>query len=902
MKDASAPSLTRRTDYKPTSHTIEGVSLEFALNLTRTVVTSRFDVNPRDPSSPDDLVLDGDGLELLDVRLNGLVLPDDRYTASPDVLRIQGPVSGTIEITTAIYPAKNTELMGLYASQGGLYTQCESEGFRRITYFYDRPDILAVYSVKLRAPIGIFPVMLSNGNLIREYLEGDEQAAEWHDPFPKPSYLFALVAADLVSLDRTILDAQGERKLLQVYTKPHDISKAGHALESLERAVRWDEKRFGLSLDLERFMIVAVPDFNSGAMENKGLNLFNTKFVLADPDTATDRDYELIEAVIGHEYFHNWTGNRITCRDWFQLTLKEGLTVFRDQEFTADMISAGLSEQQAASARAVKRIDDVRTLRALQFPEDAGPMAHPIRPAAYQEIRNFYTATIYEKGAEVIRQLQTLFGVDGFRRGMELYFKRHDGKAATCEDFVSSILDANNHSEWFEPFMRWYSTLGTPRLSVTSDWDPESARLELELKQTLDPRNQDQTQPLMIPVAFGLIGQDGQPWSDPKLPEMLLLTRASATYKFELPAYRGQPAPICSLLRGFSSPVHLEAAQSVEALQCLAGSDTDPFNRWEACQRLILEALLPLPPHIGSDVQRAHAITALLGVWDDPQASDAFKAAALSLPSEAVVAEAWAARAHPICPLRIHQAVERMHTALAETLTEQFLATDRQLDDPVPPYELSPLSVARRSVQHLAQAALTKILPPAARAEQLLRRFRATNNITSRIALLNLLCRIGGEPASLALNEFADQYARNALAMDKWFAVQVYSIGFQDPGGLGVLDRVRGLLDDPRYDHGNPNRVMSVLGVFFRQAPVGFHRDDGQGYALWADALTALDTRNSSLAARLARSLDRWQAYKPELRDQMRLAIEQLQSQPNLSSDLVEVCGRLLEVSSESNG
>lgn len=903
MKDALSPVvLTRREDYLPPTHCIDWVNLDFELDLETTTVTCEFGFRPhpaRGSGLP--LRLEGDELEFVAAWLDDEPLEKSAYSVSVHHFELHHANQGRLRIQSRIHPSRNTQLMGLYASGSGLYTQCESEGFRRIAYFLDRPDVLAIYTVTLKAPAQQFPVLLSNGNLMEETLEHGVRTAVWHDPFPKPSYLFALVAADLTHIEKTIRTSSGESKLLQVYTKPNDIQKAQHALESIERAVIWDEVRFGLPLDLERFMIVAVPDFNSGAMENKGLNLFNTRFVLADADTATDRDYELIEAVIGHEYFHNWTGNRITCRDWFQLTLKEGLTVFRDQEFTADMLSRGLSEEQAISARAVKRIDDVRTLRALQFPEDAGPMAHPIRPAAYQEIRNFYTATIYEKGAEVIRQLQTLFGVDGFRKGMDLYFQRHDGQAASCEDFVSSILDANGRSDWFQPFLRWYSTLGTPRLTVSSTWDAQAAELEITMSQTLDPRNQDQTEPLMIPVGFGLIGRDGQPWSDASLPNTLLLTESSLTHRFHLPAYQGQPAPVCSLLRGFSSPVHLESNQRVEDLQCLARFDTDPFNRWESCQRLILEALLPQASHIGSDVQRTQAVEALEAVWSDTHASHAFKAAVLSLPSENVVAEAWAAREHPIEPLRIHQALERMQVSIGESLREAFESLDRTLDVPSPIYQPDPASTALRSVQHLAQAALTQILPDEERAEQLLKRFRQANNITSRMALLGLLVRMGGAAASLALAEFAERFAKNALAMDKWFAVQVYSVRFQDPAGLEVLERVRNLLGDPRYDIGNPNRVLSVLGVYFKQCPVGFHRQDGLGYGLWAETLAELDARNSSLAARLARSLDRWKAYEPGLQVQMQEAIERLQAQPNLSKDLSEVCGRLLEVSPESN-
>lgn len=891
--------LTRRTDYAPSTHAITSVWLDFQLDLSRTIVSGRFELHPRAGSEQAPLSLAGDGLELLDLRLNGEVLPLERYQVSAEGLTISGPVSGTLELQTAIYPSKNTELMGLYASRGGLYTQCESEGFRRIIYFLDRPDVLATYRVQLRAPRDCFRAMLSNGNLVRECEEDGMRVCEWHDPFPKPSYLFALVAADLVSIDRTVRDANGADKLLQVYTLPHDQPKAHFAMDCLERALHWDERRFGLSLDLERFMVVAVPDFNSGAMENKGLNLFNTKFVLADPDTATDLDHELIEAVIGHEYFHNWTGNRITCRDWFQLTLKEGLTVFRDQEFSADMRAQDLTPDQARSSRAVKRIEDVRTLRAQQFPEDAGPMAHPIRPAQYQEIRNFYTATVYEKGAEIIRLLQTMLGPNGFRSGMDLYFARHDGSAAVCEDFVQAILDANQVSSWFHPFMRWYSTLGTPRLEFRSDWDRETGVYTLTLTQSIDPRNAEQLDPLFIPVGFGLIGQDGQEWLDDPIPELILLSEASTRLEMVLPGRRHQPKPVASVLRGFSAPVLLKADQTPEELQFLAQFDTDPFNRWDAAQRLILEALLPTDDDQLRRTQQRGVVDVLRSVLQDQGASNPFRALVVRLPSEAVVAEAWASREIPVDPLAIHGLIQQLEMQIARELASEFTALDEALDQalegPQEAYRAEPVQSGLRAIRHLAQAFVTRLSPSESRAERLLARYLRADNITSRMSCVSLLARLPGPAADSALAHFAQGFGDNPLAMDKWFAAQAAAVPYGDQRAESTLVRVRALLEDRRFDWANPNRVRAVLASFFMQSGAGFHRADGEGYALWTQTLAKIDAANSSLAARLARSLDRWQSYEPGRREAMRRAIETLQAQPGLSKDTGEVCSRFLQ-------
>ena len=903
MKEGQAgtPSaqVIRQSDYRPPSHRITDLQLEFELGLEETWLTSDFGFEPLLASSqdgPTDLLLAGDGLCFEAAWLNDQPLAADAFQVSPEAFCLKNASTGRLRIRTRLQPSANTELMGLYASRGGLYTQCESEGFRRMTYFLDRPDVMTVYTVTLRAPVGQFPVLLSNGNLVKEYEDNGQRVSVWHDPFPKPSYLFALVAADLQCLEAFVTSLSGARKQLQVYTRPQDLCRAEFALESLKHSVAWDEQRFGLELDLERFMIVAVPDFNSGAMENKGLNLFNTKYVLADPDTATDKDYELVEAVIGHEYFHNWTGNRITCRDWFQLTLKEGLTVFRDQEFTADRLAEGLSPEQAASARAIKRIEDVRTLRTHQFPEDAGPMAHPIRPLQYQEIRNFYTATVYEKGAEVIRMLQTLFGREGFRKGMALYVKRHDGRAATCEDFVSSILDANKRPELFEPFMRWYSVAGTPGVGVKSHWDAGQARLTLTLTQAL----QAGQPPLVIPIRTGLLSEEGRQLLED---QVLLLTEPEQFFVFDLPSHKGKSEPIASLLRGFSAPVQLGQGLSAKALQSLAAHDTDAFNRWEACQRLMLAQLMP---DATTAEEREGLMQTLLRLADDPALSDGFKLLCLTPPSEALVAEHWCSEGHAIDPSAIRRRLEALRLAMALALEPVIKPLDAQVDttERAEHYRPSGPAAGRRAFQHLAQSLLTLLSPTQDRAEQLLKRYFAATNMTRRMACLSGLVSLEGiatQACQKALDDFLERYKDNDLALDKWFSVQVATVRLHDTEGLDLLTTVRGLLDHPRYDLGSPNRIRSVLGPFFMQVSPGFHRGDGAGYQLWCDQLARLASRNSQLASRLARSLDRWQAFEPQRRLAMRKAIEALSETPGLPADLAEVCGRFLADVTESS-
>ena len=879
------PRVIRRQDYKAPSHRISTVSLDFTLGLESTRVINTFSFEQTGASNT--LELHGDALQLVGVVLDGRPIvigaPDPVYGLdySEQHLRISNlPVSGQLCIETIINPQANTELMGLYASKGGLFTQCESEGFRRITYFLDRPDVMATYNVVMRGDRALFPVMLSNGNLIGQRDLGNGiHEAHWRDPFPKPSYLFALVAADLEKIEESITTRSGKKALLQVYTRAEDLSQADFALASLKRAIFWDERRYGLELDLERFMVVAVPDFNSGAMENKGLNLFNTKYVLADPQTATDLDYDGIESVIAHEYFHNWTGNRITCRDWFQLTLKEGLTVFRDSEFSSDMAAEGLSPAQAESAKALRRIDSVRVLRAAQFPEDAGPMSHPIRPDSYQEIRNFYTATVYEKGAEVIRMLQTMLGIDGFRRGMDLYFARHDGQAVTCEEFVGAMFDANQQKT-ANKFMRWYDTSGTPRVIVTDTWSPEESCYRIEFRQVISQAS-PQKEALPIPIDFGLLVPNHAEIDLRQIAplackggefkgRLFILNEESAEISFGLPV-----RPVPSLLRGFSAPVALEYPYSDAQLLTLLAHDSDPFNRWEAGQRLMLRAMqaMKFEPIVG----------AFKAIAADSGLDNGYKAAMLTPPSELYMAEQMAV----VDPQVIRAARNALRAALSAELKDELLSIDESLRTrPNAAYSPDPISTGRRSLANLAQhwLALSGELP----SSELFVRFRRAANMTDRIALLQALVEGDSDEAADALVLYLEQFGGHPLALDKWFTVQVTMTSET------ALLRVKSLLTHPKFDVTNPNRVRSVLGAFFHQNLPGFHRADGEGYALWAEQVLAIDRRNSQLASRMARALDRWDRFEPKRKALMRTALEQVASDAQLSSDVREVITKAL--------
>jgi aminopeptidase N len=909
----------RRLDYTPANFLVDRVQLVFELLPEDTRVESTLSLR-RNPAAPANapLELDGEALSLEGLFLDGQALDNDAWAITEGRLIVAAlPERCELKIITRIVPASNTSLSGLYVSNGNFFTQCEAEGFRRITWFPDRPDVMSRYTVTLRAPRDRFPVLLSNGNLVsqgecaapapvdhRAQGEADHTPGAWHeavwdDPFPKPSYLFALVAGQLVATEERLRTASGREVLLQVWVEPGNEGRTGHAMASLVRSIRWDEARFGLELDLDRFMIVAVSDFNMGAMENKGLNIFNTKYVFAHPRLATDQDFAAVESVVGHEYFHNWTGNRVTCRDWFQLTLKEGLTVFRDQEFSADVMAAqAATPEAAASARAVKRIEDVRVLRAAQFPEDAGPMAHPIRPDSYQEINNFYTVTVYEKGAEVIRMLQTLVGREGFRRGMDLYFERHDGQAVTCDDFIAAVADANGAD--LGRFGRWYSQAGTPRVSVSTRHDPASGRFRLEVRQFTPPTpGQPDKQPLHIPLAIGLVGPEGadlplQPSSETAAfvrrvenegmqhTAVLDLTEAHQVFEFEQVA---QP-PVPSLARGFSAPVIVEYAYDDAQLAFLAAHDSDPFNRWEAAQRLMTRCVLALLEGADPAARCAPLVDAIRRVLDDPALDPAFREQMLTLPSEGFVSE----QLPVVDPVAVRQARETVRVQLARELGPRWCELHGTLTRNAP-WSPDPHAAGERALRNAAlgfwidtgdEAAVS-----AAEAQ-----FSAADNMTDRAGALHALLRAGGPARERALAAFAGMFADEPLVLDKWFTMQATM--HRRPGDPPVLDRIRELSRHPAFSLRNPNRVRALIGSFCHGNLAEFHAVDGSGYTWWADRVLEIDPLNPQVAARLARALDRWRKFTPERQAAMRAALERVAAAPKLSRDVAEIVGKAL--------
>nr|HPM68388.1 aminopeptidase N [Piscinibacter sp.] len=836
------------------------------------------------------LRLHGEDLEPLRVLANGQSVS---FRSEAGELVIDNPPEGdfTLEIRNTCAPEKNTQLSGLYTSGGGFFTQCEAEGFRRITYFLDRPDVMAVYTVTLRASKSRYPVLLSNGNLVEQGdLDNGRHFAKWHDPFPKPSYLFALVAADLVAREQHIRTRSGKNHLLQVWVRRGDLDKTEHAMNSLIASVVWDEARFKLPLDLDRFMIVAVGDFNMGAMENKGLNIFNTKYVLAHPATATDEDYAGIESVVGHEYFHNWTGNRITCRDWFQLSLKEGLTVFRDQEFSQDMSGS-------ATARAVKRIADVHTLRELQFPEDAGSMAHPVRPDEYVEINNFYTATVYEKGAEVVRMMQTLVGRDGFAKGMSLYFERHDGQAVTCDDFAQAIADANPGSELartLPQFKRWYAQAGTPRVTARGRYDAPTRTYTLALEQACAPSHgQADKQPYVIPVAMGLLSRDGQPMAlrledEPPATateRVLVLEEARSFYTF----VDVDSEPVPSLLRHFSAPVTLVDGLHDADLLVLLAHDPDAFNRWEAGQRLALQRLLAAVRD-DAPLQLDAAFTgAMREVLRHPTLDAAFKALVLTPPSETYIAE----QLESVDPQRIHAAREAMVLQLAQALHGDW-EWAWEAHQVAGPYTSAPEPAGRRALANLALAMLC--LDATARGDVLwqgraYQRFKDAANMTDREGALWALLASHSEMADLALPRFHDMFRGDALVLDKWFALQASA-----PERDGrVFARVKALLKHPDFTLHNPNRARSLVRSLCGDNPAAFHRSDAAGYVFWSERVIELDAFNPQLASRIARVMDRWAQLAEPYRSAAREAIARVAARTDLSNDVREVVTRALE-------
>ena len=897
MKEGQATAI-HRLDYAPPAYWIDTVDLAFDLDPVKTRVLNKMRLRRNPAVAPQPLRLDGEELNLARVLVNGAGTSFKMEGGQLVLENLpEGDAPFELEIFTTCAPAKNTQLSGLYVSGDTFFTQCEAEGFRRITYFLDRPDVMASYTVTLRADQARYPVLLSNGNLTDagELPEG-RHFATWHDPHKKPSYLFALVAGKLVAREQRIATRSGSEHLLQVYVRPGDLDKTEHAMNSLIHSVLWDEARFGLPLDLERFMVVATSDFNAGAMENKGLNIFNTKYVLANPATATDTDYANIESVVGHEYFHNWTGNRVTCRDWFQLSLKEGLTVFRDQEFSMDMAGS-------ASARAVKRIEDVRVLRTVQFPEDAGPMAHPVRPDSYVEINNFYTVTIYEKGAEVVRMQHNLVGREGFARGMKLYFERHDGQAVTCDDFAQAIADANPGSELanrLEPFKRWYSQAGTPRVRAEGHYDAAARSYTLTLTQSC-PHTPGQAEklPFVIPVTLGLLAPDGTALplqlAGEAAPGATERTVVLAEPQLTLTFVHLDSAPVPSLLRGFSAPVVLDCAYSDAELLTLLAHDSDAFNRWEAGQRLALR--FAINAIAGSaDQESAGAekplqpafVQAMREVLRHPQLDAAFKELVLTLPSEAYIAE----QLDVVDPQRIHAVREAMRAQLADELQADWAWAWEEHQD-CGAYRPDAVSTGRRALAGMALSMLCL----AARTSgdtvwpgKTYQRFKTATNMTDRFNALSALVSSGHELAQPALARFHALFKDEALVIDKWFALQASA---PDRGG-DVLPAVRQLMKHPQFSLKNPNRARSVIFSYCSANPGAFHRADAAGYVFWADRVLELDALNPQVAARLSRALDRWRKLAEPYRTAAREAIARVAAKTDLSNDVREVVTRAL--------
>ncbi|WP_375428474.1 aminopeptidase N [uncultured Sphingomonas sp.] len=850
--------VTRREDYRPPEWLVPEVALDFDLDPARTVVRSRLRVE-RNGAHREPLRLDGAGQVPLSVRVDGALINDWRV----DGERLVVPLSGgerTVEIEVAIEPEKNTQLMGLYASGGILCTQCEAEGFRRITYFPDRPDVLSVYSVRMTADAARYPVLLANGDPVASGDAGDGRHwAEWSDPFPKPSYLFALVAGDLQVNRGEFVTRSGRTVELGIWVRAADVAKTDHALHSLELAMAWDEKVYGREYDLDVFNIVAVDDFNFGAMENKGLNIFNSRYVLADPDTATDHDYDAIAAVVAHEYFHNWSGNRVTCRDWFQLSLKEGFTVYRDQGFSADQGSA-----------AVNRIEGVRALRAGQFPEDAGPLAHPVRPDSYQEISNFYTATVYNKGAELIRMMATILGAPKFRAACDLYFERFDGTAATCEDFVACMEEAGGVD--LAQFRRWYTQAGTPRVQASLTHDDGRARLRLAQATPPTP-GQATKEPMLLPLKVKLFGAEtGRALTEERL---VLLADPAETIVFEGVSER----PVLSINRGFSAPVVIESDRSVTDLAFLSANDDDPFARYEAMQQLMLDALVADAVE-GDQGAYDAVVAAVAGTLDDPALDPAFQAEAVVLPSESFIGDQMGV----VDPDAVFRAREGLRRTLGERLGERWAAA---YDGPREHYAYTPEAKGRRRLRNVALGFLA-----AARggeADKLaFTQFEAADNMTDRMGALAVLASGTSELREAALDIFYLRHRDNALVLDKWFQVQALSS--RDDAGAAVAELAR----HPDFALSNPNRARSLVGAFGVNQRA-FNAASGGGYRFLADQLLALDRLNPQTAAKLLPPLARWRRFDAGRAALMRAELARIVGTAGLSKDLFEQASKSLE-------
>ncbi|CAM5769975.1 aminopeptidase N [Labrys miyagiensis] len=863
----------RLADYRVPAFLIETVHLDINLDRTQTRIVSTLAVS-RNPASQDTgpLKFDGDSLVFVEAWLDGVPLQAKAYMALPQSFTLHHVPKGsfTLTIETRLDPSANTQLMGLYRSNSAYCTQCEAEGFRRITYFLDRPDVLSVYTTRIEASYQEAPALLANGNKIEEGMLGHgRHFAVWHDPFPKPSYLFAMVAGDLAVVRDHFETASGRRVTLEIYVEHGKENRCTYAMDALKRSMRWDEQVFGREYDLDIFMIVAVSDFNMGAMENKGLNVFNDKYVLALPETATDQDYANIEAIIAHEYFHNWTGNRITCRDWFQLCLKEGLTVFRDQEFSSDQRS-----------RPVKRINDVKTLRSQQFSEDGGPLAHPVRPEIYNEINNFYTATVYEKGAEVVRMLKTLIGDEAFFKGMDLYFERHDGQAVTIEDFIACFADVSGRD--LGQFMLWYRQSGTPEVRAEGVWDEAARTYALTLSQILPPTpGQAHKQPMLFPIRLGLVGTqgdlsaslDGRPFDG-----LVALAESEQRYVFSDVAEK----PVPSLLRGFSAPVKLAVDLDEEALLTLLRADSDPFNRWQAAQSYALKLLLRLVKAPATPID-PRFIEAVGSILDKGEGDPAFAALSLTLPSEADIAREIG---NDVDPQAIYEARTLLRHTLAGHLGAQLLRTIQAMTVEGP-YSPQARDAGRRSLRNvaldLACANGSKAALAVAHAQ-----FEDADNMTDEMAALTTLALSGTAAGDRALHNFRERYAGDPLVIDKWMSVQAM-LPHQS-----TLDRIKDLMRDSAFSLHNPNRVRALIGTFSASNQTQFNRPDGEGYRFVADVILSIDPKNPQLAARLLVAFKTWRSLEAGRRGLAAAALRDIATRPVLSRDVADIVQRSL--------
>lgn len=887
MSDKAHTTVYRK-DYRPYTHSVDSVSLDFVLDPESTVVTNRMKITPLRGATTSDLVLDADELFFEKLLIDGQPAAADRYEVSPKRLVVKR-ISQQCEITIVnrFSPQANTALSGIYMSNGAFMSQCEAQGFRRITYWPDRPDVMSLFTVTIHADKTQYPVLLSNGNLIDEGQEEENRHwVRWQDPFKKPSYLFALVAGNLTSRSEKFTLADGRQVLLEIWTEAKNYPRSAHALESLKKAVKWDETRFGLELDLDRFMIVATDDFNFGAMENKGLNIFNSRYVMASPEIATDADYEAVESVVGHEYFHNWTGDRVTLRDWFQLTLKEGLTVFRDQEFSMDMAGS-------ESGRAVKRIRDVRALRAAQFSEDAGPMAHPIRPESYEEINNFYTMTVYEKGAEVIRMLQTILGKDGFAKGLKLYIERHDGTAVTCDDFIRAMADANETD--LTHFALWWSQAGTPRVSISTSYDPQTQTFSLEASQTTPATpGQKHKDPVVIPITVGLLGQDGKDMNlsiagddtPAQTSRTLLLTADTDRWTFT----NVSENPVISIGRNFSAPVIFDYNYTRDELRFLAMHDSDPFNRAEAFERLALEVLnevtdqfeLGMSADVSDDL-----IEAFGGILNDEQLAPQYRATVLVLPGENTIAR----RRALINPDSIHRARQFVMETIGKHFSQDLATTFMRNIAPLG-FVANREEAGKRALKNLAM--VYWMAGGNARALLSTRdQFDSADNLTDRLAALATIVNTQSPAKIDVLNAAGQMWVDEPLLINKWFTVQATAMAF--PGECPVVERIKMLTQYDIFSFANPNNVYALILQFCNNNPAEFHKKDGSGYAFWTEMVLKLDAINPHVASRLARSLDNWRRYTPDRARMMYESLKKVAQNENLSAGVREIVLKALK-------